>query len=60
MKNPTTVLERRPCASAHIRIANLKYNCDDLELVKEKRGHFQYFLFCPKEIFLTFVFYFNV
>ena len=30
-----------------------------MELVKEKRGHFLYRLFCPNEIFLTFVFYFN-
>ena len=28
-----------------------------MELVKGKRGHFLYRLFCPKEIFWTFVFY---
>ena len=30
------------------------------ELAKEKRGHFLYPLFSPKEMFLTFVFYLNV
>ena len=33
---------------------------DELELTKEKRGHFLYYLFCPKDIFLIFVFYLNV
>ena len=33
---------------------------DKLELLKEKRGHCLYCLFCPKEIFLTFVFYPNL
>ena len=37
-----------------------KKNCDELELVKEKIGHFLYRLFCPKGIFLRFVFYSNV
>ena len=35
-------------------------NCDELELAKEKRGHFLYCLFCPKETFLIFVFYLNL
>ena len=25
--------------------------CDELELAKEKKGHFLYRLFCPNEIF---------
>ena len=29
-------------------------------VVKEKRGHFLYLLFCPEEIILKFVFYLNV
>ena len=33
---------------------------DDLELVKEKSVHFVYRLFCPKDIFLSFVFYLNL
>ena len=33
----------------------LKKNCDQLELAKEKSGHFLYRLFCSKEFFLTFV-----
>ena len=35
-------------------------NCDELELAKEKRGHFLYRLFSPKGVFLTFLFYLNV
>ena len=33
---------------------------DELELAKEKRGHFLYRLFCPKGVFLRFAFYLNV
>ena len=29
-----------PCASAHIRFANQKWNYDELELAKEKKGEF--------------------
>ena len=36
------------------------YNCEELELTEEKRRHFLYRLFCPKGIFLRFVFYLNV
>ena len=31
-----------------------------MELAKEKGEHFLYRLFCPKEIFLTFVFYLSI
>ena len=44
------------CASAHIRTANQKWNCDELELAKEKRGSFLYHLFFPKGISLKFMF----
>ena len=27
-----------PCASAHVRFANQKWNCDVLEIAKEKKG----------------------
>ena len=30
-------LTKEPCALAHIRIANQKYNCDELKLAKENR-----------------------
>ena len=38
----------------------IKSKTDELEPSKEKRGHFLYRLFCPKEVFLTFVFYLKV
>ena len=38
----------------------IKSKTDELELAKEKRGHFLYLLFCPKGISLRFVFYFIV
>ena len=59
-KIPYTVLEMQPCASAHIRITNYKYNCDELELAKEERWQFLYRLLCSMETFLIFVFYLNV
>ena len=39
-------------------MAFFKVKCD--ELGARKRGHFLYRLFCPKEIFLTFVFYLDL
>ena len=44
-----------PYASAHIKIANEKYNCDESELAKEKRGHFLYHSIYPNDIFLNFL-----
>ena len=35
-------------------------NCHELELVKEKRSNFLYRLSCPKQSFLTFMFYLDV
>ena len=43
-----------------IQESQIKSKTDELELAKEKRGHFLYHLFCQKEFFLTFVFYLNV
>ena len=37
-----------------------KVKCDELDLVKERTGHFFYSLFSPKECFLTFVFHLKV
>ena len=59
-EDPThSLIKTKPCSSDHIKITNSKWNCDELELPK-KRGHFLYRLFFPKQMFLTFVFYFNV
>ena len=61
MENPTHSFRGKElCASAYIGIANQKQNSDGLEFAKEKRGYSLYRLFCPEEIFLTIVFYFNV
>ena len=38
---------------SHIKIANQKQNCDNMELAKEKRGHFLYRLFCLKDKILN-------
>ena len=38
-------------------IKESKIKSDAFELAKEKRGHFFYLLFFPKETFLIFVFY---
>ena len=48
MENPAHSFGDVPCSLAHIRSTNQKQNCDELELAKEKRGHFLYSLFCPK------------
>ena len=42
-----------PCVLALIGIANQKQNWDEFELAKEKRGHFLYRLFCPKDFFFN-------
>ena len=59
-KIPHTVLERRTLRFSSYKNRKLKLNCYELELAKEKRGHFLYRLICPKVFFLTFVFYLNV
>ena len=55
MENPHTVLERLTLCFSWYKNRQLKKNCDEMELAKEKRGHFLYCLFCPKEIFFEFV-----
>ena len=57
MENTTNSFS--PCASVHIRIANQKYNCNELELVKEKRAFFVSFILSEGN-FLTFLSYLNV
>ena len=59
MENPTQ-FKKTKLLLQFIQGKNEKLNCDELELVKQKRVHFQYHLFCLKETFLTFVFYLNV
>ena len=54
-----TVLERQFFFQL-IKELQIKSKTDELELAKEKRSHFLYLLFCPKGIFLRFVFYFIV
>ena len=44
-----------PQMSRYITFFENGKNCDELELVKEKRSNFLYRLFCPKHSFLTFV-----
>ena len=52
MENPTKEFYRgEPCASAHIRIANYKENCEELELAK--RGLFCAVYFVGRKFFLT-------
>ena len=55
MENPHIVLERLTLCFSWYKNRQLKKNCDEMELAKEKRGHFLYCLFCPKEIFFEFV-----
>ena len=55
-KSNTHFQRDKPCVD-YIRIANQKKNCYELQLAKEKRGHFLFLLFCPKK---TFVFYLRV
>ena len=40
--------------------SQIKWNCDELELTKEKNGYFCTAYFWLKEFFLAFVFYLNV
>ena len=47
MGNPTHSFRDRK----HEAQIKSKTDCDELELSKEKRGHFLYRLCCPKEIF---------
>ena len=49
-----------PQMSRYIKSFENGKNCDELELVKEKRRSFLYRLFCLKQSFLTFIFYLNV
>ena len=39
--------------------SQINIKTDELELMKEKRGHFSYCLFFPKDMCVTFVFYLN-
>ena len=60
-KIPHTVLERWTlCLSSYNNRKFKVKQCDELELAKEKRGHFLYCWFCPKGMLLSFVFYLNV
>ena len=50
-KIPHTLLERRTLCFSAYKNRQLKLNCDDLELAKEKREHTLYLLFCAKDFF---------
>ena len=54
MENPARSFRETTISFSSYKNGKLKQNCDELELPKEKRGHFLYRLFYPKEIFLTF------
>ena len=62
MENPTHSFREANLVLQFIQESQFKnQNCDELELAKEKTGHFfLYRLFCTKKILLTFVFYFNI
>ena len=60
MENPHIVLERLTLCFSWYKNRQLKKNCDEMELAKEKRGHFLYCLFWPKEICFKFVSILNV
>ena len=61
MKNPTHSFREMNLVLQLIQESQIKSKTDDLELAKEKRGHFLCRLLCPKRVFfLRFVFYFNV
>ena len=49
------VLERQSLCFSSYKNYKLKVKLWWLELVKEKRGHFLYRLFCPKKIFSTLI-----
>ena len=55
MENPTHSFRETNFVLQLIQESQIKSKTDELELAKEKRGHFLYRLFCPK-----FVFYLNV
>ena len=61
MENPTHSFRETKLVLQLIYESKMKSkNSDELELPKEKRGQFLYRWFCPKKIFLRFVFYLNV
>ena len=55
MENLTRSFREANLVLQLIKSANEKRNYDKLELAKGKREHFSYSLFCPREVFLTFV-----
>ena len=57
MENPTHSFRETNFVIQLIYESQLKKNCAEMEFAKEKRGHFLYRLFYPKELFSTFVFY---
>ena len=59
-KIPHTLFERQTSCFSSYKNRELKVNCDELELTKEKMGHLLYCLLSPKESFLTFVFFLDV
>ena len=59
-KIPQAVLEGRTFSFSSYKNSKLKVKMLELELAKEKRGHFLYRLFSPEENFVVFVFYLSV
>ena len=53
IENSTHTSRDEPCTSAHLRITNQKYNCDELELAKKKKC-----IFCT--IYLAWRNFFNI
>ena len=60
METPQKVLEGRTFSFSSYKNSKLTVKMLELELAKEKRGHFLYRLFSPEENFVVFVFYLNV
>ena len=58
MENATRSF-RETCVSAHVKL-QIKSKTVVNWSSRQKRGHFLYLLFCPKRLFLRFVFYLNV
>ena len=60
MENPTKSVRETNLVLQHIEEAPVKSKTVmSWSSRKKKRGIFVYCLFCPKEVFLTFVFYLN-
>ena len=60
MENSTNSFREMNLVLQLIQKSQIKSKTDDLELAKEKRGHFLYRLVCSERIFLTFAFYLYV